>query len=565
MFDEDKILSDLKALLGKEFYLTEFCKSNKYNFDEFTKYFFVLDEEEKINFSLTKKGGIRLVHVLGESPNENQVQDVEYNFPKDIELYNLTIFGASLEINLRIEFDKCMADEKQVEKLKGMSEDEITQYLEKRAKFFAEENREELKRIEQEKKALAAKKLEQEERELKKSKLTPSEKKKLEEMHRGPFKREIKKIKKSDIDEDERKRKISIERQRNYLRYGVSETNKERLQRIEKEREQERLKKNEEYKLRLQYRKENVSNFSVGEVFFGEVVKVLPFGCFVDIGASDGFINISNLSNEDKKKFANKFVLGKKIKCEIVNIDLEKGNIDLIPTTKNMTKDPTKFEQKQTSIPKTITKNLTKETTKPKPNKTSIRKQKDNAKSIEQENLLLEKEKKEHERIDTVLENIIESGGKDTMKFFTRFITKNIKENNSEWSLTIPRNKKNTIRLYNNSLDGSYINDKGLMVVLMTPDEKSSADLKYLVDKHVSPKDRQGKYTKVPKAIPLFMTYDELKGTKKILYGGYCDFFEEAKMTGANKWKKTHSAYAIDRLSKILSLELSQPGYLNEK
>ena len=41
--------------------------------------------------------------------------------------------------------------------------------------------------------------------------------------------------------------------------------------------------------------------------------------------------------------------------------------------------------------------------------------------------------------------------------------------------------------------------------------------------------------------------------------------FEEAKMTGANKWKKTHSAYAIDRLSKILSLELSQPEYLNEK
>ena len=99
-----------------------------------------MDEEEKINFSLTKKGGIRLVHVLSESPNEKQIQDVEYNFPKDIELYNLTIFGASLEINLRIEFDKCMADEKQVEKLKRMSEDEITKYLEKETEFFAEEN-----------------------------------------------------------------------------------------------------------------------------------------------------------------------------------------------------------------------------------------------------------------------------------------------------------------------------------------------------------------------------------------------------------------------------------------
>ena len=74
----------------------------------------------------------------------------------------------------------------------------------------------------------------------------------------------------------------------------------------------------------------------------------------MDIGASDGFINISNLSNEDKKKFANKFVLGKRIKCEIVNVDVEKGNIDLIPTTKN-DEGPTKLNQK-TSIPKTITK-----------------------------------------------------------------------------------------------------------------------------------------------------------------------------------------------------------------
>ena len=140
---------------------------------------------------------------------------------------------------------------------------EITQYLEKEQNSSPRKNRE-LEANRTRKKALAAKKLEQE-KENKKSFL--SEKKKLEEMHRGPFKKKIKKIKKSDIEEDERKRKISIERQRNHLRYGVSETNKERFQRIEKEREQERLKKNEEYKLRLQYRKENVSNFSIGEVF----------------------------------------------------------------------------------------------------------------------------------------------------------------------------------------------------------------------------------------------------------------------------------------------------------
>jgi len=172
------------------------------------------------------------------------------------------------------------------------------------------------------------------------------------------------------------------------------------------------------------------------------------------------------------------------------------------------------------------------------------------------------KNKKETIEISINVDSILESGGNDALKFFIRFISKNIKENSNEWSITVPKNKKNTIRLNNNSLEGAYINDKGLMVVMLNPDGKSSADLKYLIDRHVPVKDRQGKYIKVPKAVPLFLTFTQTQGKKKLLYSGYCEFFKEAISTGTNKWKNAHSEYAIKRLAKLSAVELTQPEYI---
>ena len=537
MINENKVLSDLKDLLGKEFTLPELATSYNYEFEEFAQFFFELDDIKKIDFSLTKNGGIRLIHVLGQRAKEEQIETEKYSFPKDVNLYRLIIYSLSLDQQLRIEFDKCMVDDSFVERFKNMSKNELKSFLKSRAQFFEAENKVELEKIQKEKNDL----LRLEKNKKKSSKLTDEEKNLVAEAQK---KHQVgkKAVKvKTEIDiEQERKNRLEVERQRNYLKYGISETNKEQYLRLQKKQQLKEEAKIEEkkhtFKLHIESRKEFVGNYSEGEVLHGIITKVLHFGCFVDIGQSDGFINTSKLSDSDKKKFSKKLTRGTRIKCEIVNIDYVKKNIDLVPTTKNLTKSAK--HQKNT----TTSENKLKKST-----------------AIDKEVI---KQKKEKERVDTVIDSILEAGGSDALKFFIRFIGKNIKENGNEWSISVPKNKKNTIKLYNNGLEGAYINDKGLMVVLLSPDGKSSADLKYLIDRHVPVKDRQGKYTKVPKAVPLFLTFSQTQGKKKLLYSGYCEFFKEAVLTGTNKWKNAHSEYAIKRLSKLSSLELVQPEYI---
>ena len=534
MINENKVLSDLKDLLGKEFTLPELATSYNYEFDEFAQFFFELDDIKKIDFSLTKNGGIRLIHVLGQGAKEEQIETEKYSFPKDVNLYRLIIYSLSLDQQLRIEFDKCMVDDSFVERFKNMSKNELKSFLKSRAQFFEAENKAELEKIQKEKNDL----LRLEKNKKKSSKLTDEEKNLVvEAQKKHQVGKKAVKVKKEIDSEQERKSRQEVERKRNYLKYGISETNKEQYLRLQKKEEEKIEKKKQAFKLHIESRKEYVDNYSEGEVLYGIITKVLHFGCFVDIGQSDGFINISKLSDGDKGKFSKKLTRGSRIKCEIVNIDFIKKNIDLVPTTKNLTK-AAQHHNKNT----TTSENKLKKST-----------------AIDKEAI---KEKREKDRVDTVIDSILEAGGSDALKFFIRFIGKNIKENGNEWSISVPKNKKNTIRLNNNGLEGAYINDKGLMVVLLSPDGKSSADLKYLIDRHVPVKDRQGKYTKVPKAVPLFLTFSQTQGKKKLLYSGYCEFFKEAVLTGTNKWKNAHSEYAIKRLSKLSSLELVQPEYI---
>jgi len=316
------------------------------------------------------------------------------------------------------------------------------------------------------------------------------------------------------------------------LRYGIAETNIARIARLKREEEREAQK--EEFKERIESRKENVINYEVGQVLEGTVVKVIRFGVYVDLGESDGFIKTEDLSKKNID-----LSTGSKIECKIINIDLKRRNIDLIPVSR---------KPKDKTSPKLKSKPMAK----PKPSSNKLDKS-------DKELLILKKEKK---RVDEVLQNIIDAGGKDSLTFFTRLIKKNIKENGLEWSITIPKNKKNRVRLNNYGLEGSYIDDKGIMVVLLNSDVDSSAEIKYLIDKYVPAKDRQGKYRKVPKAVPLILNHKELVGKKQFLYKGYCKFFMEAKLTGKNSWKKAHSDYAIKRISKLLSIDLKQPEYL---
>tara|TARA_B100000131_G_scaffold290834_1_gene303935 strand:- start:2475 stop:4073 length:1599 start_codon:yes stop_codon:yes gene_type:complete len=530
-FKEETILNQLEELLGKEFTIPEFAKSYQYDVQNFAEYFFELDKENKIDFILTSKGAIRLKHVLNKSINLENVDNNKFTFPKDIELYKLIIFSMGLEINLRMEFDKCMADDSLVEKLKKMDEDEILEFLKIRADFYKEENQAELDKVKEDREKIRL----IEENKNKSESLTEAEKKKIGEAQKkyqtGKEAKVIKKAKnqrnkKKNIQEDLRT-KHEKEKQINLLMYGIEETNQAREIRLKNEKDKEQ--QTVAYLKRIKARKEKASNYKVGQVLYGKVVKVIQFGVFVDIGEADGFINTSKIEGATLKKYAKKFSYGKEIKCEITNIDLKRGNIDLVPTSKNIT-NLGKYEVSDAPTKEDISNHI---------------------------------DEKEIQRVDSTIENIISYGGKDSLSFFIRLIKKNIKDNPHEWSLTLPKNKKNTIRLNNFGLEGSYINDKGIMIVVMHPDGKASVSIQYLINRFVSVKNRQGKYRKVPKAVPAFLSFEDIKGNKQALYSGYCNFFTHASNTGKNSWKSAHSKYAVEQLSKLHSEELSQPEYLN--
>ena len=524
--DRDIVLENMSKLLGKEFKIDAFCKAYNLDKKEFIQLFFELEDEGVIKFAITSNNGIRLINVLNNKIESENIEEDTYVFPKDIDLFNLVAFGLSLPMDLRMEFDKCMAEDSLVEKLKKMEEDEIPEFLRIRADFYKKENQAELDKAKKDKENLEFRKQQKN----KAKPLSEDDKKNIAEAQ-AKFKtgKEARVIKTKKDPKTDLRKKHELEKKRNMLRYGIAETNNARIARLKREEAKEAQK--EAFRERIESRKENVINYEVGQVLEGTVVKVITFGVFVDIGESDGFIITEDLSNINIE-----LSTGSKIECKIINIDLKRRNIDLIPVSiKPNDKTSAKIKSKPMAKPK------------PSSNKS------------DKELLILKKEKR---RIDEVLQNIINSGGKDSLTFFTRLIKKNIKENGLEWSITIPKNKKNRVRLNNYGLEGSYIDDKGIMIVLLNSDTKSSAEIKYLIDKYVPAKDRQGKYRKVPKAVPLFLNHKELVGKKQFLYKGYCQFFMEAKLTGKNSWKKAHSDYAIKRISKLLSTELKQPEYL---
>tara|TARA_Y100000591_G_scaffold198738_1_gene171928 strand:+ start:5248 stop:6840 length:1593 start_codon:yes stop_codon:yes gene_type:complete len=519
----------LRQIIGKKFKLQDFSKSLKVSSEELVELLFKLQEDEYLDFVPFPDGTIRISKV-GELVAKGDITAAKlFEFPNDYSLSRLVIFGLTLDIEYRMEFNKCMENEDFVEKFKSMEEGEIKDFLKIRVDFYKEKNQAELDKAKKDKEDLEFRKQQ-------KNKATPlseDDKKNIAEAQ-AKYKtgKEARVIKTKKGPMTDLRKKHELEKKRNLLRYGIAETNNARIARLKREEEREAQK--EAFKERIESRKENVINYEVGQVLDGIVVKVIRFGVYVDIGESDGFIKTEDLSNINIE-----LSTGSKIECKIINIDLKRRNIDLIPVSiKPNDKTSAKIKSKPMAKPKPSSN---------KPDKS------------DKELLILKKEKK---RVDEVLQNIIDSGGKDSLTFFTRLIKKNIKENGLEWSITIPKNRKNRVRLNNYGLEGAYIDDKGIMLVLLNSDVGSPAEIKYLIDKYVPAKDRQGKYRKVPKAVPLFLNHKELVGKKQFLYKGYCQFFMEAKLTGKNSWKKAHSDYAIKQLSKLLSIDLKQPEYL---
>ena len=506
---KEKVITILEDNLGKEFKIPELCKSYDLDFEEFMECFFLLEKDETISWMFENKGSVRLISVKGKEAPLEKVQTGLYKFPEDRELFSMTQWGLTLDLNLRIVFDECMADNKLTDKLKAMNTDERLTFLNTRLEFFSQENKELIKGIEIENKAL---------KKIKVKELTKAEIKELKKTAAKNTKN-IKptKIKEKSLSEKEKaaayKEKITkqLERERlsNQLKSGIRETNKEkylRLAQIEAASNYNNLQK------RYEERRQFVKEYSVGQIVEGKITNIVKRGVFVDIGKSDGLIDKKWIL---KNPQWNDYIRNKEIfKFEIIRINLNKNLIDLIPIKEGV-------ESNESST---------------------------------------NEQSRHTQKAKEVITAIVDNGGKESLHLLGRLIKENISKNPQEWSLNVPLNNRNRIRLVNSSLEGGWVDKDSMMIVILNR-RLLSKDAKKLINDYVPIKKRRGEYPKLPNAIPLVLPHGVIKKNKKLLFDNYCLFLKEVLKTGKNKSKKSHSSYAVEFLSKTTKQKLKQPDY----
>lgn len=72
-----------------------------------------------------------------------------------------------------------------------------------------------------------------------------------------------------------------------------------------------------------------VEDLEVGKVYEGTVVRILPFGAFVEtLGGKEGMIHISKLSSKRVEKVEDVVKIGDKVEAEVIKVD-DKGRVDL--------------------------------------------------------------------------------------------------------------------------------------------------------------------------------------------------------------------------------------------
>ena len=68
---------------------------------------------------------------------------------------------------------------------------------------------------------------------------------------------------------------------------------------------------------------------AVGEKYTGTVIRIMPFGVFVELTANvDGMIHISKLSEKHVEKVEDVVAIGDRVEVEVIKID-DKGRVDL--------------------------------------------------------------------------------------------------------------------------------------------------------------------------------------------------------------------------------------------
>lgn len=81
-----------------------------------------------------------------------------------------------------------------------------------------------------------------------------------------------------------------------------------------------------------------ISEFEVGKVVEGEIVRLTDFGAFVDLGGIDGLLPLSQISWKWVEKPKDVLKMGEKIKVEVIDVDFEKKRVSL--SLKNLLANP---------------------------------------------------------------------------------------------------------------------------------------------------------------------------------------------------------------------------------
>ena len=518
MQEKQEIKNTLQELIGEKFILNELADSLRMPIEDLLDYLFELQEKEFIEFISFSDGTLRISRLGEEKAKGKFKKEKIFKFPKDRELSKLTIFSLSLPIELRIEFDKCMNDNDLVEKLKKMSENELIIFLKKRSEIFINENKEIIENQESEIRKLKTNKQELRNQDSKSKSLTAAERKEIEENYKSQF--NLPKSVKKDIDfETEKEKKLETERRSNKSKTGFFETNQEKYQRVSNKLKRENQNKIKDFKKELEMRKKNVTSYRLGEIVSGKVKKIIDKGFYVDIGKSDGFVHITEIKSPRSLKFLKQMKVSNKLNFQIVDIDFNRGNIDLIPTSKNLS------------------------------NRISSDKQ---SSEIAKHKIL----------INETIEDIYNGNGKESLKFLVRLVKKTMKHNSSEWSLIPSNSKTKKIRLINSGIELCSVESAGLKLTVINQQNKDSNELQKLIDEFVPPRKKQGFFPVLMSAVPLFLPNEVAKKHKKLLYTAFLEIFELSIQTGKNPMKTSHSPYLLEILAEEFSDDLIQPSYI---
>ena len=318
-------------------------------------------------------------------------------------------------------------------------------------------------------------------------------------------------IAKKKKEEEEREKELLNEKKKNFDETGIYETNKERTTRelsaetilVDPDEIDARNK-------RRQYsdqKKIFVKKLKIGDYLKAEIINITDNVYWVEVNGFKAMIPRKLVLS-----YQGEFKSGETISTEVVGIDYKRLHITLKPSAK-------KPAAKKPAAKKPAAK---KPAAKQNSNKLEL---------FFDNSSLLDK-------------------NKSSTKLFGDYVKSALKIYGAiETSLTFPANKKK-IRLINSGIESGWLNEEGLMTVVVN-DYNTTAELLFLINKYVQPKDRSNCYRKLPEAVPLFLEHELVRQHKKTLKKNFEIFLEYAHKTGKNPWKKFHDPEVITYLNKV--------------